>query len=388
MQTFKTSLNLCVVSLLSIDSARAFTSSSSVGTRNANVIHSSCTMAPFHPEKRKRSCTHTSTRRDEKPGWLDDAMEGIPSEGDFDAETYKKGIDLQSGIAGFSVDPELGFVSILATNANDEQHWIPTVISPVDKDRPKSAEALTCVQLAGGLDLGTAILPPNTLAKLVADHNSDEDDSNVDSSSSPPRLSLTKVTALPNPNAATEDAKLRIEEEAQEIVATTPERDQAILEAVPKVEKAVKTLAGLEQSTIEDVTKAVQRFADPKGVVDRTAFSSILEALREANSPSTNLASPLFRLEVSIIGGAGISQVSIDTTDPMVALGLAMRYKVIVDIEEIDQHAQGGTGKDALLERFPEFRPIQELSEDSKIIDGFIPSMFEKAKLDNDMKSE
>lgn len=316
-------------------------------------------------------------------------MEGIPSEGDFDAESYKKGIDLQSGIAGFSVDPELGFVSILVTNANDEQHWIPTVISPVDKDRPKSAEALTCVQLAGGLDLGTAILPPNTLSKLVADHNSDEDDSTGDSSSaSPPRLSLTKVTALPNPNAATEDAKLRIEEEAQEIVATTPERDQAILEAVPKVEKAVKTLPGLEQSTLEDVTQAVQRFADPKGAVDRTAFSSILEALREANSPSTNLASPLFRLEVSIIGGAGISQVSIDTTDPMVALGLAMRYKVTVDIEEIDQHAQGGTGKDALLERFPEFRPIQELSEDSKIIDGFIPSMFEKAKLDNDMKSE
>ena len=118
-----------------------------------------------------------ATRRDEKPTWLDDAMKGLPSE-EFDAETYKKGINLQPGIAGFSVDPELGFVCILVTN-NDidaSPHWIPAVVSPSDKDRPKSAEALTCVQLAGGLDLGTAILPPNTLSKLVADHNAEEED--------------------------------------------------------------------------------------------------------------------------------------------------------------------------------------------------------------------
>lgn len=315
-------------------------------------------------------------------------MEGIPSEEEFDVEQYRSGIILQPGIAGFSTNPDLGFVCILAGNKQDdeEQQWIPAVISPVDKDRPKSAEALTCVQLAGGLDLGTAILPPNSLAKLLEDHKAEEED--ISASSSDQRLSLTKVTALPNPDAR--DAKLNIEEETEEIVATvtTPFRDAAILETVPKVEKAVKSLPGLEESTSEDVKKAVQRFADPNGAVDRTAFTSILDALREANTPSSLLASPLFRLEVSIIDEGGISQATIDTTNAMVALGLAMRYKVPVGIEEFDEHAQGGKGKDELFERFPLFRPIQELNEDSKVIDGFIPSMFEKSKLDNDMKSE
>jgi len=328
----------------------------------------------------------------EKPGWLDDALKGIPSDDEFDPESYKNGISLQSGISGFSVDPELGFVSILVTNSNNEnddkqQNWIPVVISPVDTDRPKSTEALTCVQLAGGLDLGTAILPPNSLAKLVADNNNEEQgitSTSTSSVKSKARLSLTKVTALPNP-----DATISIEEETEEIVPTTPERDQAILDALPKVEKAVKTLPGLEQSTTDTVLKAMQRFADEKGAVDRTAFTSILGTVREANSPSSLLASPIFRLEVSIIDGDGISQATIDTTNAMIALGLAMRYKVVVGVDDIDGHQQGGIGLDALLERFSEFRPIQELSEDSKVIDGFIPSMFEKAKkIDNDMKEE
>lgn len=328
------------------------------------------------------------TRRYEKPSWLDDAMEGIPSEG-LDPENYKNGISLERGIAGFSVDPELGFVSILvAKNDSDgEAHWVPAVISPADTDRPKSAEALTCVQLAGGLDLGTAILPPNTLAKLVANHNAEEEDTSSSSGINDGRFSLKKVTAVIN-TEGDDDNKIRIEEDVQEVVATSPERDQTILEAVPKVEKAVKSLPGLEASTTEDVTKAIQRFADQKGEVDRDAFSAILDALRKSNTPSISLASPLFRLDVSIIGESGISQATIDTTDTMIALGLAMRYKVTVDIEDAENHKEGGVGKDSLLERFPAFRPIQELGEDSKIMDGFIPSMFEKAKLDNDMKGE
>mmetsp|Transcript_12359 Transcript_12359/g.25527 ORF Transcript_12359/g.25527 Transcript_12359/m.25527 type:complete len:369 (-) Transcript_12359:1211-2317(-) len=367
MRAFNNASIFVLVSSLWMNSARGFTTSPVATTTSTS-----------------NPCT-SITRLDEKPGWLDDAMEGIPS-GEFDAESYRKGIDLKSGIAGFSTHPELGFVCILATKneSADEQHWIPAVISPVDKDRPKSAEALTCVQLAGGLDLGTAILPPGCLTKLVKDHTSEEEDS--DEISSTARLSLKKVTALPNPEA--NDATINIEEETQEIVATTPERDEAILEAVPKVEKAIKTLPGLKESTTEDVTKAVCRFADSNGKVDRTAFSSILDALREANSPSTNLASPVFRMDVSVIDEGGISQASIETSNAMVAIGLSMRYKVTVDIEEIDQHSQGGTGKDAVFERFPVFRPIQELNEDSKVIDGFIPSMFGKSKLDNDMKSD
>jgi len=356
----------------------------------------------------------------EKPSWLDDAMEGsgsIPSE-EYDVESYKNRINLRPGIAGFSVDSDLGFLCVLVAesrsegkgkdqkddgqdnNNNDHQYWMPVVISPLDTDRPKSAEALTCVQLAGGLDLGTAVLPPDSLAKLVVEHNAEDeqDDSKTAGTGSaedndneprpPTRLSLTKITVVPNPDAS-DDVNINIEEETQEIVPTTPEREQAILDALPKAEKAFKTLPGLQETTTDSVLEAMQRFADSKGAVDRNAFSSILDSLRLSMTPSILLTPPLFRLNVSVIDGNGISQVTVDTTNPMIALGLAMRYKVTVDVKETDQHKEGGNGVDELLERFPAFRPIQELNEDSEIIDGFIPSMFEKAKnIDNDMKGQ
>jgi hypothetical protein len=199
---------------------------------------------------------------------------------------------------------------------------------------------------------------------------------------------------IPNPDSNDENNDFsmkkkkknnNIDEEEQD-VPTTPEREQSIQDTFPKVEKAVKSLPGLEESTTDSILKAIQRFSDFKGIVDRKAFSSILDALRISNTPSLTFPSPIFQLEVSIIDEDGISQVIINTTNAMVGLGLAMRYKVIVQVEEKDNHKQGENGVDALLETFPAFRPIQELNEDSKIMDGFIPSMYGKARLDNDMK--
>ncbi|VEU41252.1 unnamed protein product [Pseudo-nitzschia multistriata] len=378
------------LSLLSLNSAAGFTSSA-IRTSTNRV---SSPLAPFPPSANKQERQTPLIRCNEKPGWLDDAMDGIPS-GDFDEESYRNRIDLRGGIAGFSVDPELGFVCILVAGGEDSnqqhnKHWMPVVVSPVDTDRPKSAEALTCVQLAGGLDLGTAILPPDSLARLVAEHDAEEQsgEGTARDKGAPKRLSLTKITAAPNPDAS-ENAKAGIEEEAQELVATSPEREKAISDALPKVETAVKTLPGLQETTTESVREAMQRFADEKGAVDRDAFSSILDSLRSLNTPAISLAPPLFRLDVSVIDGNGISQVTVDTTNSMIALGLAMRYKVTVDMEEKYRHPRGGKGVDELLERFPVFRPIQELNEDSRIVDGFIPSMFEKARsIDNDMKGE
>eukprot|EP00536_Pseudo-nitzschia_multiseries_P013374 jgi/Psemu1/290824/fgenesh1_pg.569_\ len=390
----------CVLSLLCLDSTMGFTSFTltTIGSANENK----CSSRMKQPSSFSNLNSKSLTSCREKPSWLDDAMEGIPSE-DFDAESYKNGIDLKPGIAGFSIDSELGFVCLLVADKvsgskdNDcqdgtKQYWMPVVISPVDTDRPKSAEALTCVQLAGGLDLGTAVLPPDSLAKLVAEHNAEEEDTITgtlkDRDSLPTRLSLTNIMAIPNPDSKG-DAKVKIEEETQEIVETTPDREQAILDALPKVEKAVKTLPGLQETTTDCVLEAMQRFADANGDVNRDAFSSILELLRISNTPSVSLPPPLFRLEVSVIDGNGISLVSVDTTNAMIALGLAMRYKVTVELGENNDLKQGGNGLDELLERFPAFRPIHELGEDSRIIDGFIPSMLEKAKkIDNDMKGE
>mmetsp|Transcript_5155 Transcript_5155/g.15005 ORF Transcript_5155/g.15005 Transcript_5155/m.15005 type:complete len:400 (-) Transcript_5155:388-1587(-) len=387
-----------VLFLLCLDFAVGFTSfvSTTIGSTSKNK---------YSPRvKRPSSFTYVnrkvSTSCREKPSWLDDAMKGIPSD-DFDAESYKGGIELQPGIAGFSIDSHLGFVCILVADNGtgskgsgcqdgSTQYWIPVVISPVDTDRPKSVEALTCVQLAGGLDLGTAVLPPDSLAKMVAEHSAEAEDTDngvvEDKGLLPTRLSLTKIVVMPNPES---DAKVAIEEEMKEIVATTPEREQSILDSLPKVEKAVKTLPGLQKTETDSVLEAMQQFADPNGAVDRNAFSCILESLRLSNTPSVSFKPPLFHLEVSVIDEDGISQVTVDTNNSMIALGLAMRYKVMVEVGEIDGHKLGGNGVDELLERFPAFRPIQELDADSRIIDGFIPSMFEKERnLDNDMKGE
>ena len=92
---------------------------------------------------------------------MKDAMGSINEEEEFAIPT------LSSGIAGFSVDPQLGFCAVLASDSGNRFTY--TVVSPIDKARVSSPEALTLVQLAGGLDLGTAILPPDALARMTAE---------------------------------------------------------------------------------------------------------------------------------------------------------------------------------------------------------------------------
>jgi hypothetical protein len=401
-----TSIFLIITAFYWLDHVKGFTVSGTIRTVIGSGRSSSCEIL-----------VRPTTYLGEKPSWLDNAMEGIDKSSggggeEEDTNSNKNEVqNLQQGIAGFAVDPDLGCVSILVGKNDDDQdnndndnnkqqrgqYWVPVVVSPVDKDRIKSPEALTCVQLSGGLDLGTAILPPDSLAKLVVDHKIDEHDGSDEAierytvGSLRSRISLSKVTMTPNPDSNDENndfsmkKKNNIDEEEQD-VPTTPEREQSIQDTFPKVEKAVKSLPGLEESTTESVLKAIRRFSDSKGMIDRKAFSSILDALRISNTPSLTFPSPIFQLEVSIIDEDGVSQVVINTTNAMVGLGLAMRYKVIVQVEEKDNHKQGENGVDALLGRFPAFRPIQELNEDSKIMDGFIPSMYGKARLDNDMK--
>ena len=396
-----TSIFLIITVFYWLDHVKGFTVSGTIRTVIDSGRYFSCQIL-----------VRPTTYLGEKPSWLDNAMEGIDKGGE-DTNSNKNEIqDLQPGIAGFAVDPDLGCVSILVGGNDDDQdkddndnnkqqqrgqYWVPVVVSPVDKDRIKSPEALTCVQLAGGLDLGTAILPPDSLAKLVVDHKIDEHDGSDEAierytvNSLRSRISLSKVTMIPNPDSNDESNDLSIKkkkniDEEEQNVPTTPEREQSIQDTFPKVEKAVKSLPGLEESTTDSVLKAMRCYSDSKGMIDRKAFSSILDALRISNTPSLTSPSPIFQLEVSIIDEDGISQVVVNTTNAMIGLGLAMRYKVIVQVEEKDNHKQGENGVDALLERFPAFRPIQELNEDSKIMDGFIPSMYGKARLDNDMK--
>ena len=311
----------------------------------------------------------------EKPTWLDDAMEGF----NVKEDATNRVVSLVPGISGFSVDPELGFCAILADR--DRERWIPVVVSSIDKDRVKSPEALTCVQLAGGLDLGTAILPPDALAQLVTDEIFEDGEEERDIQDLRARISLSQITALPNANQGASKQQENVKPE----VSSTPERDEAIQETLPKVLQAVQSLPdfALKQVTKDQVENAMQRFANAQGMVDRNAFSEILKFLR---TPPSAKPSVKFELGVNVVSGDSITEVPVETTNVMTALGLAMRYKIVVEIsDECNTLFQSG-GAAGVVKQYPPFRPMSELCEDAKIMDGFVPSMFQTANLDNEMK--
>ena len=71
-----------------------------------------------------------------------------------------------------------------------------------------------------------------------------------------------------------------------------------------------------------------------------------------------------------------IKQVDIETVDTFRVLGLAMRHKISIQVESECLEMDG----EDLLKLYPAFRPVHELLQDAKVMDGFIPSMFEEAK--------
>ena len=311
----------------------------------------------------------------EKPKWLDDAMGEFKEEGADQQD--QRSMSLTSGISGFSIDPGAGFVAILA---NNDKRWTPVLISTIDKDRVKSPEALTCVQLAGGLDLGTAILPPDQLAKLIGK----EDNERVQYLRR--RVSLAKVLAIPNEESVGGDDGNKNGLDTDTVTnnnsTTTPERDQMIKDGQNKVFKAIRSLPGLDDATLDQVFEAMQLYANDEGNVDREAFSNILEYLRNPSLSSSSLSKVKFELLVNILNDDGVKQTTVFTDNAMIALGLSMRYKVKVDISDDCQLEEQST----LLERFPVFQSKYELYEEAKLIDGFIPNMFNRATLDNDQK--
>jgi hypothetical protein len=350
------------------------------------VLSTFTTTAFLHPPSFIHNRANNNPRKseclqvNEKPNWLDDAMDGFHlKQDDNEGIRLSKVLPLSTGIAGFTIDSELGFCAILAKN----DKFVPVVVSPTDKDRLVSAEALTMVQLAGGLDLGTAILPPDSLAQLVVDEL-DDDESTVQTLR--PLISLSQVTVIPTNNDNANDVN-EISMSQATAAATSPERDAAIQEAIPNVWAAVKGLAGLEKVTSDLVAMSMQRFANAQGQVDRQAFTTILDDLRSQQSPKAQ-STVQFVLLVNVIRGDSITQVPALTTDAVQAFGLAMRYKIAVEIDDEVLLWQQNEINDAnsILERFPAFRPTLELREDATIMNGFVPGMFGRAQIDNDQK--
>lgn len=283
---------------------------------------------------------------------------------------------LSSGIAGFSVDPQLGFCVVLASDSGNRFTY--TVVSPIDKARVSSPEALTLVQLAGGLDLGTAVLPPDTLARLTAE----EMDGTIQDLR--PRISLLGVDCLPSMDAPRSATKQQSGDSKTDL-PNSLERDQAIQSNAPKILAAVKNLPGLTDATLDDVVEGMQIHADVSGgIVTSQCFSELLLTLRTKNTfmaPSK----VKFELQVSVISGDGITEERIPTP-ALEALGLSLRYKLRLVVPEECLTGEDSYDAGQILKRFPDFRPIRELYEDAKVMDGFIPGMYTKANLDNDQK--
>jgi hypothetical protein len=312
----------------------------------------------------------------DKPKWMQEAM-GIDNDDDDDEKTSRLSriLPLAAGLSGFAIDPQLGFCAILAepstttvatatttttataknqlpfsrrsetkTSAtkNDTFSTIPpknqqqqqqqpqrclyVVVSPQDKTRLQSAEALTLVQLAGGLDLGTPIVPPDALAKIVAEQLEDDWDMESSpslslSSSSPffpvssedlrKRITLLRVEAVPvvHPTSSTTGSTTNEKDDDITSTMTTTrtatttatmessssmegqtqkDRTKAILISAPRVLRAIQGLPGLGDTTVSQLEQAMERHANDVGTLDRLGFSEVLDDLRRGGPASSS----------------------------------------------------------------------------------------------------
>ena len=186
---------------------------------------------------------------------------------------------------------------------------------------------------------------------------------------------------------------------------TKEARHKAIQEKLPQILNAVKGLPGLAETTTDQIESAMKRWADEAGALDRSAFSNLLDDLRRQGgvtsiaSDGSPIASldPIKLMMLVTIGANDDdtdnqtpSILQVDAPSIFLGLALSMRYKVPV---VVDERCFELTDKlscfdaDEILAQFPLFRPLRELLEDAKAMDGFIPSMYQKAKdLDNEDK--
>mmetsp|Transcript_14126 Transcript_14126/g.20700 ORF Transcript_14126/g.20700 Transcript_14126/m.20700 type:complete len:403 (-) Transcript_14126:35-1243(-) len=345
---------------------------------------------PFDVLTRQQLRSSTNDNLD----WLKNAMGDGDDDDDGDKPPLMEIVakeEYPEGLAGFSVDKELGFCAFLTTK---NQYFAPVVVAPSDTQAIEAPESLLMVQLAGGMDLGTALLPPDTLARLVADElsaNRDDDDDDDEREELSigylrPRLKLQKVLVVPNLDFSENDTPSRPSSsvgndgETDGSATTSEDRKSAIDDQAPKVFTAVQRLPGLAKVTVDQVTRSLQRHADPTGKVDREAFSLVLDTLRRevSNTLTRKPDKVKFQLLVEDVLVESQTVIIVPVVNTVEALGLSMRYNVPIEISPVCIKRMSPV--DTLKTRFPLFRPIRELQEDARVMDGFIPSMYARAK--------
>lgn len=370
---------------------------------------------------------------------------------------------LQSGISGFAIDSQLGFVCILSPDSKQGEEYEEednvsihcekftfVTVSPLDTDSLSSPEALCLIQLAGGLDLGAAVFPPETLASLVrnelvlrCDDEEDDDDEKEDEENEDDvavdtvqpienvrrktvevipdvqdlrsKVTLLGVTALPNEEYNDkkkhandrsgkgpdfeDDAtqQQRTPYQSQSININDPKRKQGIQMNSPKILAAVQNLPGLTKITLDQVIQAMEIHADSDGQLNqREAFSELLDTLRTGKGGYGTSRKRWdeqrikFKLTVSVNDGDGLTLLDVDKVPPFQAIALALRYKVPVTVssgclQEIEaQQDEKVHGCQSVKDMFPAFKPMQELMQDARVMDGLISSMFFKESAPDD----
>ena len=396
---------------------RSSTSVTSVGLLRSGIIRA----LPSHSILQASKDGNENVQNDENNdnddlSWMKNAM-NLPVDPKDSSSSTPKSKPLQSGIAGFAVDPKLGFVCVLAPDDNDNSNqgngnsngnqFTYVTVSPTDA--VSSPEALCLVQLSGGLDLGAAVFPPETLAKVVANElmlhqEDDEEDEDTDGDDEEgdvnvveeinveelrSKVTLLGVTALPNERYAPPPSSTFFEDEIIK-VESTPERDAQIELSSPKILPAILNLPGLTMVTEEEISQAMQIHADAKGQLSREAFSELLDTLRSGGNGS-NGRNRLedqrikMRITVSIAGDDGQSSlrlVDVDHVPVFQGVALALRYKVKITVSEECFKVGNDVNEESLgvLERFPAFKPVQELVEDARV------TLFKQKAPDNDDK--
>lgn len=317
---------------------------------------------------------------------------------------------LEPGLAGFAVDPALGFVAVLAEGYGDGgdgdgdgngagaafRRWTYAVASPTDRERVGSAEALTLVQLAGGIDVGAAVLPPGALLAAVRDELGDEEDGEDAGDGPVVAARLVGIRAVPGgePGPGPGPGRGGQGQPPQPFPSPPPssaERDGRIASDAPRLLESIRNLPGLAGVTTAAVGDAMLLHADEAGGVGREEFAAVLAELRSGKAGTAGGGSRgvppgaafELRAETRREGGAVGPVVRWRATGGFQALGLALRYRVPIEVDgdcfeggggrdgggtttTTEPVAAHGTGTAELLERFPAFRSRRTLREDAE----------------------
>jgi len=292
------------------------------------------------------------------------------------------------------------------------------------------------VQLVGGLDLGLAILPPDKLMNIFFDGDDDNTDDNIggsslssSSSSSPssssPRMGLrlerleiippSLVASTTDPSTTGDNSNgnpgvgldSTVKNEASD--SESKIRDDNILLNAPAVFSAVQSmpdhaLSALSGVDLDDIISAMGTHANGDGkLTNPKSFRDLLDTLRDderRGGRNNSKVRSSFRLTASVpIDGDDEwrDTITVEIKDAFVAIAISIRYGVTVEASTgfldgvttvtIKEEGRENEYLDAsnLDLFFPAFRPLKQLYEDAKVMDGFVPGMFLRAKEDTNI---